>query len=171
MIYPGLPTMTFRANEVCGAADALFLGSNPFFTGQLVQYESRRRRPIGGLVSGNYYTVIRSADGSTIQLATLGGTLVVDLDPSVDDARAPPDRRSACRGRCGRRHLPRPEGGAAQTMPPVTEFTATIDSLTAGGTIDLLAAGCGAGVPAPSATYAGVRVTTIPTRTAEMPIS
>ena len=47
----------------CAAqADALFLGSNSFFTGQLVKYETDGT-PIEGLVNGNYYTVIRSADG------------------------------------------------------------------------------------------------------------
>ncbi len=131
-----LPTVSFRANEVCGAADVLFLGSNSFFTGQLVQYTTNGT-PIEGLVNGNYYTVIRSDDG-TIQLATPEGD-VFELDPSTSTAdtvhRLTPAQHVV--GAAGR-DIYLDLKAVLRDATPVTEFTATIDSLTAGGSIDLL---------------------------------
>ncbi|MCL5281661.1 MAG: hypothetical protein M1376_17320 [Planctomycetes bacterium] len=133
MIYPGLLTMTFGANDVCGAGDALFLGSNPFFTGQLVRYEGPTTE--GGLVNGNYYTVVRSVDGSSIQLKS--GNLVVDLNPSSGAVY----RLTAAQ------HVVGVAGGdiyldlkavLRDGQALVTEFTATVDSLTVGGSINLL---------------------------------
>jgi hypothetical protein len=118
MIYSddALPTTTFRSSDVSNLADAVFLGSASLFTGQLVKYTTGGTA-IGGLVNGNYYVVVRSADGASIQLATRqpdGSLIVLALDPSVwFDHLAHADRGAACRGRCGRRHLPRPEGPSA----------------------------------------------------------
>ncbi len=158
LTYPGATT-TFLANGVCGAANVLFLGYVPFFNGQLVQYQAVNANgtpgtPIEGLENGHYYTVILSADGTTLQLATPGGD-VITLDPSASDV-APVHQLTAAQ------HVVGVAGGdiyldlkaVLRDDSAVTEFTATIDSLTAGGTIDLLLqdaekdpeAGAGAGV-------------------------
>lgn len=134
MIYPELPGMDFRGNVACGGADALFLDPNPFFTGQLVKYETVGT-PIDGLVSGKYYTVIRSDDG-TIQLATPGGD-AIPLTP-LDN--------TTVFTLTAAQHVVGDAGGdiyldlkaVLRDETPVTEFTATIDSLTAGGSIDVL---------------------------------
>ena len=88
MIYSdnALPTTTFRTSDVSNLADAVFLGSGSLYTGALVKYEATNGAAIGGLVSGNYYAVIRSENGASIQLATRAadGTLeLVALDPGV----------------------------------------------------------------------------------------
>ncbi len=158
LIYPG-PTATFRANGICGAANALFLGTVPFFNGQLVQYQAVNAdgtpgTPIEGLENGHYYTVILSADGATLQLATPGGD-VITLDPSASDAATVHQLTAA-------QHVVGVAGediyldlkAVLRDESAATEFTATIDSLRAGGTIDLLLqdaekdprAGAGAGV-------------------------
>ena len=90
MIYSDnpLPTTTFRTSDVSDLADAVFLGSGTLFTGQLVRYETTGAA-IGGLVNGNYYVVLRSANGASIRLATRAadGTLtLVALDPATSAA-------------------------------------------------------------------------------------
>ncbi len=158
MIYPGLPATTFSANEVCGAEDALFLSSSSLFTRQLVRYTTDGT-PIEGLVNGNYYTVIRSADGSTIQLATLSGD-VIPLNLSASNAAAVHQLTPA-------QHVVGVANGdiyldlkaVLRSMTAVTGFTATVDSLTAGGTINLLLQDAEQEIGAGEG--AGVRVTTL----------
>ena len=163
MIYSdvALPSTTFRSSDVAALADAVFLGSASLFSGELVRYQTNGAA-IGGLVNGNYYTVIRSASGASIQLATkVGNTLtVVDLDPSTS-----PD--TVVHTLTAAQHAVASAGNDIyldlkshlRAEPAVTEFTATIDSLTAGRTLDVLLQDSvqeiGAGA------NAGVRVTTL----------
>lgn len=158
MIYTDeLPTVSFLPNEVCGAADALFLSSSVFFTGQLVRYTTNGT-PIAGLENGKYYTVIRSADG-TIQLAAAGGE-VITLDPSASDAgtvhRLMPVQHvvGVANG-----DLYLDLKAVLRDETPVAQVTATIDSLTAGGSIDVLLQD--AEQETGAAAGAGVRVTTL----------
>ena len=86
MIYSdnALPPTSFRTTDVSNLADSIFLGSGSLFTGQLVRYTTAGAA-IGGLINGNYYVVVRSADGASIRLATRAA------DGSLTAARARPD--------------------------------------------------------------------------------
>ncbi len=61
----------FISARVSDSGDSIYLGQNQFFTGELVRYNSGGA-DLDGLVSGQYYYVIESADGLSIQLASVG---------------------------------------------------------------------------------------------------
>ena len=165
MVYSAnaLPATSFRTSDVSNLADAVFLGSGSLYTGALVKYEATNGAAIGGLVSGNYYVVIRSENGASIQLATRAadGTLEpVALDPGAS-ASTTEHRLTPARQVVG------VSGGDTyldlkarlRDATPVTEVVATIDSLRAGGTIDLLLQD--AVQETGAANTSGVRVTTL----------
>jgi hypothetical protein len=145
---------------VADLADSVFLGSGSLFTGQLVKYETSGTA-IGGLVSGNYYTVIRAANGASIQLAAADGSLI-NLDPSVSAAATVHTLTAA-------QHVVGVAGTdidldlkavlRSDAVLPASGFTATIDSLTAGRTINLLLQDSAQQTGA--AGSSGVRVTTL----------
>src|SRR5262249_49409759 len=60
----------FISARVSGFDGSIFLGQNQFFTGELVQYLAVGTA-LGGLVSGNYYYVIKSSDGLSVKLASV----------------------------------------------------------------------------------------------------
>jgi len=82
-----LPTAsTFRTVRASGVTNSIFLGRHQFFTGELVQYTTGGAA-IGGLTSGNYYKVIVSLDGETIQLAEMTSPHTpISLDPGASTA-------------------------------------------------------------------------------------
>lgn len=159
MIYPWLPVTTIGADEVCGAGDSLFVSSSSLFTGQLVRYTTNGTA-IAGLVNGGYYTVIRSGDGSTIQLVTPAGD-IVNLGTSTPVPGIVHYLTAA-------QHVVGVAGGdiyldmkaVLRQTPLVDEFTAMIDSLTADGSINVLLQDAVQEYGVDGA-YAGVRVTTL----------
>jgi hypothetical protein len=75
----GLPQgANFRTNLVNSTTHQIVLGqSNPFVTGQLVQYVKTSGADITGLTSGGYYYTVVSDDGLSVGLAeTLGGEVI-----------------------------------------------------------------------------------------------
>ena len=143
MVYgaSALPATHFRTTDVADLADAVFLGSGSLFDGQLVKYETSGAA-IGGLVHGNYYVVLRAGTGASIQLASrdADGTVhVVALDPST---AAPATVHTLTPAQ----QVVGVAGGdialdlkaRLRAEAAVDTVTATVDSLRAGGTIDLL---------------------------------
>jgi hypothetical protein len=135
-----LPTTRFVKGDVAGSANRIYLGSAPLFDGQRVRYETDGAA-IGGLTPGAYYTVLRPDNGASIQLASwVNGTLqVVDIDPG-SSAATTQHRLVAAQHVVGvaGNDLYLDLKAVLRDATVVTAFTATVDSLTAGGTIDLL---------------------------------
>ncbi|MGB7963803.1 MAG: hypothetical protein WCF12_12730, partial [Propionicimonas sp.] len=155
-----LPPTTFRPTDVSALSDSVYLGSGTLFTGELVRYATTGTA-IGGVEDGEYYVVVRT-DGARIQLKDLAGTLV-QLDPSAalaaggDVTYTLTPVRHVVGVATGNLFLDLK--ARLRQEDPVTEFTATIDSLRAGGTIDVLLQD--SVQESGAATSAGVRVTTL----------
>ncbi|HEX5279640.1 MAG TPA: hypothetical protein VFW28_06150 [Micropepsaceae bacterium] len=78
-----LPAATdFISARVTSLDHSIFLGQNQFFTGELVQYHASGTA-LPGLTNNDYYYVIESADGLSVQLAAVGSpTTPVAITPT-----------------------------------------------------------------------------------------
>ncbi|MCB1998993.1 MAG: LEPR-XLL domain-containing protein, partial [Rhodoferax sp.] len=172
MVYgdSALPATHFRTTDVADLADAVFLGSGSLFDGQLVRYETTGAA-IGGLVDGNYYVVLRAGNGASIQLATRdadGSLHTVALDPSTAAAATMhvlTPAQQVVGVAAGDIYLDLKARLRAEAA--VESVTATVDTLRAGGTIDLLLQDSVQEYGASAS--AGVRVTTLNETTVPLP--
>ena len=124
----------FTTGRVNNATGEIFLGPNPFFTGQLVLY-STSGTALGGLTSGDRYTVVAVDDGLRIKLRDGNGNLIAITQGSSSattthtltpvtrfDVEASVDIYLDIRGQ-------KRFGG---------DYVVTIDHVFAGGNVDLL---------------------------------
>ena len=142
----------FLSAAVDGATHAIFLGLNQFFTGELVRYHASGT-VLGGLVNNDYYYVIESGDGLSVQLASVAdpGT-VLPITPTgtlADGHSLTPAQRftvvvkgdaTADSGQRGDANLDikaRLRESIAPVRSPVTDYSVVIDAVHTTGDADL----------------------------------
>ncbi|KKL19547.1 hypothetical protein LCGC14_2464370, partial [marine sediment metagenome] len=138
----------FITARVSGADGTIFLGSHHLFTGQVVRYTSSN--PLGSLSPGDYYSVIASADGLSIQLAAINTpnspivvspsaslthehaltpaqrfTVIAEGDPNAGDGNAYLDVKARLRN------------NTAPMRAPVADYSVVVDAVVTDGNADL----------------------------------
>jgi hypothetical protein len=143
---------SFLTARVSSQDGSIFLGRHQFFTGEVVQYTVQNGgTALGGLISGDYYAVIASPNGLSIQLANITSPSVpitigsaIPLDPTVStpttsNSLLPVQRFTVVAS--GNAYLDvkdRARQVSAQLRSPVADYSVIVDAVNTGGDANVL---------------------------------